>query len=201
MSDFGATWRGQPDTRIWDEMWARHRQSAMTLRMLEEIAEHERVVEVGAGAGHMAAALVAGGWSGKYLGFEISPRAAAHAARALRGPMVHVGDFVNEEHVVEAIGFRPTLVFSRGVLQHHLHWAPMVVAALRAAPLVLTGLGYVNPGKRHQAVWKDGHYDTSFSVPLMRAEAAAMGLSLKVRAMPRPDRPQFKEALAHWRRP
>jgi SAM-dependent methyltransferase len=199
---FGDTWREQP-APFWDGMWAKHEGSPMTERIIELVSNHgRRVVEIGCGCGHIIREVIARGWTGAYLGYDIS----AVAVDKTRAVVSDLDDSyaVNADFLVDiepALGFGADIVFARGVLQHQSHWAPMVVAALRVAPLVVMGIGYTTTGPRHEGGWKAaGHYDVHVSLPLLRYEAEAMGIRLELSPMPNDKRPEYKEALALFRR-
>ncbi|HEY5657681.1 MAG TPA: hypothetical protein VIY27_07810, partial [Myxococcota bacterium] len=63
------------------------------------------------------------------------------------------------------------------------------------------GIGYTTQAAQHQGGWKPaGHYDVHVSLPLLRYEAAAIGLELSIEPMPNPKRPKYNEALAIFKR-
>jgi SAM-dependent methyltransferase len=203
---FGQTWRDQK-ADFWDWMWTKHEGSEMTETLIELVLEHEHVIEIGCGAGHMLGEAIKRGWHGSYLGFDISQAALERTEARLRATSAvagHVvcGDFLVPEQLELAREHGAQLIFARGVLQHQSHWAPMVLAALRCAPVVAMGIGYTTTGPRHGGGWKKaGHYDVIVSLPLIEYEARAMGLEIDVLPMPNPKRPKHQEALVFFRRP
>ncbi len=207
-NQFGQTWRDQK-ADFWDWMWEKHRGSAMTEALLELASSRDRVIEIGCGAGHIVGEMLKRGFEGAYLGFDISERALERAGEIIHQPGGHdgpsrgviCGDFLLEDQLVVARNFGADLVFARGVLQHQSHWAPMVLAALRCAPMVAMGIGYTSIAPRHGGGWKKaGHYDVVVSLPLLEYEAAAMGVEVDITLMPNPKRPKHQEALVIFRR-
>lgn len=211
-ASFGDTWTAQP-LSFWDEMWRLHKDSPMTRCLVDEVVENDpkRIVEIGCGAGHILERIIRRKPPRWYTGVEISSRA-IDALVERTDPLgflnrdFFIGDFVE---IVAGMTTYPAtnfnnhdLVFSRGVLQHQVHWAPMVVAALRIAPRVAMGIGYTHDGDRHRGGWTpSGHYDVTISLPLMRTEAAAMGLHLEsLEKMPNTMRQNVQEALAIFTR-
>ena len=208
---FGDTWKAE-DVAFWDRIWAKHCGSSMTEAILAEVEQASSVVEIGCGAGHLIHEAVARGWRGTYTGIEISQVATDCATRRLRrreggdGAYFVCADFMDvarrgpaRRGITHLDVAAADLVISRGVLQHQVHWMPMVVAALRFAPRVVMGIGYTTDcPDRHLGGWhRSGHYDVRVSLPCLRAEAAAAAVPLRsVREYPNAKRPNHQEALA-----
>lgn len=195
MGDFGDTWKSA-DVSFWDGMWEKHRDSLMTKEIIGEVLGVDRVIEVGCGVGHIIREAVGRGWRGEYTGVDISKAALGYAQSRWKGTASFVcGDFLDLRR-----GLPPAdLVISRGVLQHQVHWMPMVAAALQCAPRVVMGIGYTTDRKdRHLGGWQNpGHYDILVSLPRMRVESEAAGLPLlSIAKYPNQKRPGHQEALA-----
>ncbi len=183
---YGDVWKNT-DKKLWDDMWAAHAGSPMTEAVLAEALKVDRLIEVGCGAGHMLAELIKRGWSKgatrAYQGFEIG-RKPAEAARKVLGAdydvvgRIEAGDFMDTASA--GMVDEATLLIARGVVQHHAHWSLLPLAALRFVPRVVLGIGYTNTrSDRHTGGWQPkGCYDVHVSIPLLKIEAAAMGMKL-----------------------
>ena len=180
--NYGDVWK-DADRKFWDDMWAGHAGSPMTEAVIAEAMKADRLIEVGCGAGHLLAELVERGWRGVYTGYEIGTKPANATRRManhlpLESHRIGVGDFVR----FAAKGGVPQadLLIARGVVQHHAHWALLPVAALRFVPRVVLGIGYTNSrADRHTGGWHaKGCYDIHINIPLLKIEAAAMGMKV-----------------------
>jgi SAM-dependent methyltransferase len=203
MTEFGDTWKSK-DVRFWDGMWAKHCGSPMTEAILAEVAKAESVVEIGCGAGHLIHQAVERGWKGEYLGIDISQAALSRARDGWKAavPVDFVcGDFM--DLACKRPPWEADLVISRGVLQHQVHWMPMVATAMRFAPRVVMGVGYTTDREdRHLGGWDPlGHYDVLVSLPRLRAESAASGAPLEsITKCINKRRPGHQEALVIFQR-
>lgn len=196
---FGDTWKAQ-GVPFWDGMWAKHHGSPMTEAILDEIAQVRRVIEIGCGAGHLINEAAQRGWTGEHIGIDISLTALDRARSTWKNDqgLFICADFLDIAREWPGSGQRADLVVSRGVLQHQIHWMPMVVAALRFAHRVVMGIGYTTDREdRHLGGWNSsGHYDVLVSIPRLRAESAAAGLPLlSIMKYPNVKRPGRQEAI------
>jgi SAM-dependent methyltransferase len=192
MSDFGDSWR-TAGSGFWDDMWAVHRNSALTQWLIQEpiIKGYERIIEIGCGSGHIITETVKRGWRGTYIGIDISETAVSAALQRFASELSTVGD-----EDAFAFGFQvgdyldiasapdyasiANYTFCRGVLRHQPHWAPLVVTALRFTPRLAVVLGSVTEDPYHQIHWDHrGHYDGKISLPRLKTEAVAMGLHIE----------------------
>jgi len=193
MNDYGDVWK-KSDVSFWDGMWNAHKGSPMTESCIEEALKVNRLLEVGAGAGHMLRELFTRGWGkgkgAQYQGFEIGGAAnsamgkwIAEKARVgrLEMPICDlIGlDFVRYVAEMDPYGVYPAdLCLARGVVQHHAHWSILPRVALRFVPRVILGIGYsTERTDRHTGGWqKKGCYDVRVSPELLKVEAQAMGM-------------------------
>jgi SAM-dependent methyltransferase len=185
---YGDRWKQAPAS-FWNDMAARSKGTRATEELLALASAKRSVVEVGCGAGHLAAQLFQSGFEGTYFGCDIGPSAIdAAVARARALPtgskdraVFAVGDFfdlVREERVPSA-----ELVISRDAVQHHSHWLPLVVTGLRVAPavaLAITRSVFLTEDGHHRVLDKGEFFDTTYSLPLLEREAAAAGLGAVV---------------------
>ena len=191
---FGEVWR-ESDPAFWDQMWAKHKDSPMTKRLLGIAKDAEILCEVGCGYGHFLQALFDGGWRGQFIGYEMSKVGCNKIMQRCMGPQIdafiHPGDFLTNLNCRKA-----DVAICRGVVQHQAHWMPMAMGMLLIAPVVVLGIGYVSSGEYHVPKLQDaGHYDVHISPQMLEREARAVGLTVEMDLFDN-DARRCKELLA-----
>jgi SAM-dependent methyltransferase len=179
---FGDKWRRLPAS-YWDDMAERCASLPFNDLLTSEVVKRGSVIEIGCGAGHLAQAFFAAGFSGRYWGCDIS-RAAVLAAQQKLGARATF-----EPGQFEALSAlqrvpRAEVVVARSVIQHQKHWYPMVATALRHAPLVLLGISrsiYFKETGEHEVRDRGSWFDVCISLEQMASEASAAGLECSFR--------------------
>jgi SAM-dependent methyltransferase len=189
---FGDKWRKQ-NASYWEDMAARCEGLPFTAVLAQGVRDCRSIIEIGCGAGHLAAEFRAAGFAGSYWGCDIS-QAAVDAARVRLGPdcRLEVGQF---EHLAEELGRVPMadVAVARSVIQHQPHWLPLVDAALGYAPRVLLGVSrdiYFKETGEHEPRSRGTFYDVKISLEALEREASEAGLSCHLTRMQGPRGPE-----------
>lgn len=176
---FGDNWRKLP-RGYWDAMAKRCAGLPFNELLKQAVLSRSSVIEIGCGAGHLAASFVAAGYRGAYWACDISPAAAAAARGQM--PSWFVVDTGRFEELSDA-GRVPQaeIVIARSVIQHQEHWLPLVQAALRHAPCVVLGVSrsiYFKETGEHEVSNRGHFYDVRISLEAMQLEATEAGLDV-----------------------
>lgn len=197
---YGDRWRRESAT-FWNQIAARSTGTTATEELLALLEGKTSVIEVGCGAGHLAAALFKRDFQGSYWGCDIGPRAIEAATVRLDHPRAQfaVGDFF--DFAREGAIPPAAVLFSREVVQHHAHWLPYVVVGLRFAEIVafaVTRGSFLTESGAHRVEDRGEFYNVQISLPLLEREAAAAGIDCHLK---RSKGPHGQEVAAvFWRR-
>lgn len=176
---FGDNWRKLP-RGYWDAMAKRCAGLPFNEVLKQAVLDRSSVIEIGCGAGHLAASFVAAGYRGRYWACDISPAASSAARGQLPAKfVVETGRF--EELSAGGRVPQAELVIARSVIQHQEHWLPLVKAALRHAPSVVLGVSrsiYFKETGEHEVNNRGHFYDVCISLDAMEREARAAGLDI-----------------------
>jgi SAM-dependent methyltransferase len=175
---FGNKWR-KHTAAYWDAMAARCEGLPFTASLVRRVRDSHSIIEIGCGAGHLAAEFLAAGFAGSYWGCDISPAAVA-AARERLGHVVSLAAGQFESLSREGLVPSADVVVARSVIQHQAHWLPLVEAALAHAPRILLGISrdiYFKEMGEHEPHLRGTFYDVRISLEALSREADRAGLT------------------------